>query len=316
MSFIVNIGNSKIVNLRDSVKIYYSLINKAELSIVDSNYFDALKYYLNASEYKWLNADDLFNAGIAAYLINDTSMSIYFLNSLAANGLKKTDFENREWGQSIKNDKFYKYISKDYDSIFLQSSQNSRMKFYGQQMETFYKKDQSVRGVILDKDGRPERPAPEDPNRLKIDHENRVAMLEYVSLYGFPSFKQTGFYDRMKASDASGTYWILWWHRCPDTSLEPITLKAVLEGDFPPDDYALSIERCRPLNGELTYHLTPDTFYTQKQIQQINEKRKQINLDPLEDYIRKLKFYDRDRRFLLLNDYGYGLYKVSRLNLE
>lgn len=224
----MNIVQAQTATHRDSIRSYYELINKAELAIVDSAYANALSYYKNASKYKWLNADDLYDAGIVAYLAKDTTMSIYFLNALAAYGLQKKDFEARLWGQKIRNDSLYKYIAAGYYAVYNKSTQNNTMAFYGEKMIAFMVKDQKVRGLIYDKSGRPTAPAPPDPNRGSSDHENAVAMLHYVTEFGFPSFKQTGFYDTKKAGGQSGTYWFLWWHRCPDSTLK----RSIIESRF------------------------------------------------------------------------------------
>lgn len=312
---ILNVGNAQPLGHRDSVRMYYELINKAELSIVNSAYDSALSCYVDARKYKWLNADDLYNAGIVAYLTKDTPMSVYFLNTLATYGLKKADFEERQWGEQVKNERFYQYISKYYDSVYYKSTMDSSMVFYGKKMKPFMDKDQSVRGFIFDEKGIPIAPAPKNKNTENSDHENRVAMLQYVTEFGFPSFKQTGFYDAMKISDASGTYWYLCWHSYADTTLAAVTLNAVLDGDFPPDDYALFFDVKRPFDGEMVYHTTPESSYTEEQIKIIDKERSSIYLDPLEDYVKKLEYYNKDRRFLLLNNFAFGIYKLAKSHL-
>lgn len=312
---IIDTGYAQVINPRDSIRAYYEFINKAELAIIDSAYNSALTYYVDARKYKWLNADDLYNAGIVAYLANDTAMSKHYLNMLATFGLKKADFEARQWGQQIKSEPLYQYISADYDSIFYKSAINSSMVFYGHKMKPFMDKDQSVRGLIFDENGIPIAPAPEGPNRDNSDYENRLAMLRYIAEYGFPSFKQTGFYDAMRKSDVSGTYWYLCWHSHSDTILPKITLNAVLDGNFPPDDYAIYFDVKRPFSGDMVYYTIPDSFYTERQLKEIDEKRSSIYLDPLKDYIRKLEYCNKDRRFLMLNDFAFGIYKLARENL-
>ncbi len=310
---IISTGHAQIVNPKDNIRAYYEFINKAELAIIDSAYNSALSYYVEAGRYKWLNADDLYNAGIVAYLANDTNMSKHYLNMLATFGLKKADFEARQWGQQIKSEPLYQYISADYDSIFYKSSMNSPMIFYGQKMKPFMDKDQSVRGFIFDENGIPIAPAPEGPNRDSSDYENRVSMARYIAEYGFPSFKQTGFYDAMRRLDASGTYWYLCWHSYLDTILPKITLNAVLDGDFPPDDYALYCDIKIQFSENILYNTILDSFYTEKQIQLIDEKRSKIYLDPLKDYIRKLEYRNKDKRFLMLNDFAVGINKFAKL---
>ena len=311
----VNIASSKPTSSNDSIRLYYELVNKAELAIVDSAYNVAFSCYEQARKYKWLNADDLYNASVVAYLSEDTLSSIYYFNTLASYGLKKSDLEDRQWVSEIKNEPFYKHVTIDYDSIWLFNKNNSSKVKFGKMMIPFFIKDQNVRDLICDENGLPIAPAPENPNREISDHENAIEMVKYINKNGFPSFNQTGFFDNLKTSDASGTYWYLWWHRCPDKTLLNVSLKAVLSGEFPPDDYALSIDVCLLNNEKRTYHAVPDSSYSVDLLKVIDEKRKSIYLEPLSDYKRKFEFYESDRRFYLLNDFAYGLYQLSKSNL-
>lgn len=299
------VTNSAQSTHRDSIRTYYIHINKAEAAIIDSNYEMALGHYKEAQKFKWPNGYDLLNAEIVAFLSKDTTAAMDYLNLLAMYGLKKRFVEGSRWGLTIADSPFYKYISQSYDSIYELSRNSDRAK-YGKKMSPFFIKDQSARTSQL--------PGELSDASKKSDLANRKEMADFITANGFPSFDRTGFHDTMRRLDAPGTFWYLWWHSRPDTTLlDDIALNAVLDGDFPPEDYAILIDQ-RPQNntGGSLYHSTPNLYtLTEDELSEVDKRRNEIYLQPLKEYEKKLEYRSKDKRFYLVNPMSYGLYHLG-----
>ncbi|WP_118951599.1 hypothetical protein [Taibaiella helva] len=302
---------------RDSVRVYYDMVHKAEMAIVDSNYKLALDCYKKAEQYKQFNCEDLYNAGIVAYLSKDTTAAIEYLNRLAINGLKKKNFEGNNWGRTIKDSSFYKYISRSYDSCLLVGSRSVKP-IYSQQLKSFYAHDQKVR-----------RNGTAGNSASIADAENRSVIAAFIEKEGFPSFERTGFYDTMRFLESPGSFYYIWWHSRPQvTILDTLALNAVLNGEFPPDDYAELIDqRILPGMSGSIYKTNFSTASMSKALYNVEQEtsahqtidpkttdsiRNTIYLEPLEEYMKKLIFRDKDNRFLIVNLTSYGLHKFSQ----
>jgi len=103
---------------KDSIQLYYFHINKAELSICDSNYTQALDNYLNAFSY--INSpfpNDIYNSLILNIYLRNYSDAIKLCEKLVLLGVNMTFF-NQVPLKSLKNDTvlWNSFISK-YDSL-------------------------------------------------------------------------------------------------------------------------------------------------------------------------------------------------------
>ncbi|WP_448635428.1 hypothetical protein [Pedobacter panaciterrae] len=280
---------------QDSIKLYYSNKNKAELAIIDSNYSEALVFYKKAFSYKQPNARELYNSFVVAYLLKDTINTQNFYNALALHGLEKEKFElSKNFGRTIVKDDFYIYISRNYDSLY-QRSAKTQMPKWGRILDSLYKVDQRVRSTKSD-------------NIASVDSLNRTFLSKHISKHGFPGFNQVGFYDKMLGGQAYSptTFWFVMWHaRYQYVALDNVAFQGVMSGDFPPEDYALlmdtkedpvyySILKKEVVDGKIKF-LTPlDEKY-------IDEKRAVIFLDKLSDFKKKLNYMQNgDRRFQFL----------------
>lgn len=281
------------------IKSYYALINKAELSIVDSNYGAANNFYKEAFQFKNVNDKDLFNAEIVSYMVKDTTFAIQNLNALANYGMKKMVFEGSNWGETIKNDSFYHFISKDYDSTF-QKGERSPLANYGKQLLPFYEKDQTIRM-------RNSKATKEE--RTRSDKENIIELQKFIGANGFPSFQRTGFFDKGGFSiQMFGTFYLLLWHTRPSkTTLDKIMYDAVIRGEFSPEKYAFIIDHRNDQDSNkynIIFEGQPN-LSKQKETE-INKERAKIYLEPLEDFKKKFAYCGKDNRFELIHPTVFG----------
>ena len=69
-------------------RYYDSLVNQAELKIVDSNYRQALEFYIRAFREKQYHfAHDLYNAGVCAIEIGDNNQAMHLCTALSKTGV-------------------------------------------------------------------------------------------------------------------------------------------------------------------------------------------------------------------------------------
>lgn len=296
---LLNCSISTAQKSRSKIRSYYSLINKAELSIIDSNYKRANDFYKEAFRYKEPNDKDIFNAEVVSYLVRDTIFANDNLNKLAYYGMKKMVFEGSFFGQSISTDSFYLFLSKYYDSIYAKGEASSMAK-YGQLLSAFYEKDQKVRmrSANFSKE-----------EKSESDRENVIALRGFINENGFPSFQRTGFFDKGGFSvQMFGTFYLVFWHTRPfKTPLDDITLKAVLDGAFRPDKYAFIIDhRNNADSNKYNIIFTGRSELSPREELKINKERQKIYLESIADFKRKFEYAGNDRRFELIHPTIYG----------
>jgi len=171
-------------------------------------------------------------------------------------------------------------------------------------MAVFYLRDQHVR---------PDPSKAISQSSILNDMDNRNNMFRFIKEYGFPSFARTGFYDTMRLVDAPGTFWYVWWHgRGGSTVLDKVTLEAVLDGDFPPDEYAVVMD-ARSSNEALSVFYTVPNLpgLLQPDLEEVDKRRAALYMESLADYKRKLAYRMKDNRFMIVTSACFGLYRLA-----
>lgn len=250
---------------------YYQTINKAELAIVDRDYRSAQELYRNAFNYKYPNGRDLYNAFVVAYGLKDSAEAKFYLEWLS---YKYYHF------RCDTSDAFNKYLSQNIDS-FQDAGRTEKMKITVNFYQDIFMEDQRVRN---------EQPDDNLANH-KVDSLNTKKIIAHIREYGFPSFKNVGFYSSMGSPFNNGMYWLEIWHQRPGkTDLDSMAEAAVLQGDFSPVDWA-TILSMREGKDKDPYHMlvSNDEKLTAQQIREIDKKRASIYLESLADYKKKLK---------------------------
>lgn len=279
---------------KSAIRAYYEVINNAELSIIDSNYRDASELYTKAFVLKYPNGKDLYNAFMVSYLLQDTSQARKYLIQLAQKGLKKQFILHN--GSALETS-FFNYLSKDYDSIYnnFQTIKTSRkivaLDSLGFIDQIILKPDTNLSAAEI----------------KQLQFQNLDRLRKWIVMNGFPSFTNTGFYENFNSSPRTlPTDWFLLWHVRPlTTSLDSIYINAVLDGNLRPDLYALIIDQ----RGEHYWSLLPKDFKESINRYKINEARKQIYLESIDDYIKKIKFSFHNKDFVFLNIFSILLNK-------
>lgn len=190
-------------------------------------------------------------------------------------------------------------ISKDYDSISAAAKLSERRSL-AILLNEIMEADQSVR-YQADKSKRP-----------AIDSLNVEKLASFIERYGFPSFQKTGFFEQSRRGPMMpGTVWQIMWHlRGKETKLDDILLRAVLNGDFPPQDYAVLMDQ----KGQHYYSALPKDGLKGIDKMEINEERAKIYLDQIDLYEEKLNFQLNDKRFVIIQFMAFALNFAKPVN--
>lgn len=266
---------------RKAVKQYYEYINKAEMAIVYNRLDSANIYYNKAFDFKYPNGKDLYNAFLAAFYIADYRIARKYANELAYKGMAKSYIKD-----SLLNPELYHYVLSQYDS-FQNIGRHSKMYDLAQKLRTIFNEDQAARKDI-DESKKAEVQREVFQQVAKADSINIERLKRYIDTFGFPSFEQKGFW-LTSAPNSPGVLWLVLWHFRPNpTTLDSLVHNAVLEGRFPPVDWATIIS-CRKNARDYGYNMDiwRKNSYSVDELNRINKSRAAIYLDPIEDYKMK-----------------------------
>ena len=211
--------------------------------------------------------------------MKDTNQAITHFNELARKGMKKADFED-----TLTNYSFYKFIAKDFDSIYNASKLNddtNGINFW----RDVHDLDQMARNGMH---------SHEQEILDKRNSDNIVKYLEKHSL----SFKDNGFWlKHSKPSQQNLALFLNAWHsKIKNDKLDTLLLELCLKGEFPLTDltaiylggaqYGYNKYNCEK------YFLKIWNYdkLSQQEIEGINQVREEIYLEPLLDYKRKYEF--------------------------
>jgi len=292
---------------------YYLSKNKAELSIVNGHYGDALKQYKHAFRLHAPLARDLFNAFVVAYYEKDTAAAQSYYNGLVLHGYEKRYFEGlagyNDFVTQILKDPFYAYLSRPYDSL-LAVLKRSDLPVKAAILDSIMEIDQNTR-LRGYEDGM-NRKSYRD-SLAETDHIAIRALIGYCRQYGFPGFDQVGLCEkRVKQPMNLGTFYSVFWHqRGHNKTLDAIARTAVMNGAFEAQDYAVIADQYNnrydtvlPENyASLGFRLPAGAPIDEVRV---NRDRAAIYLESLADYRKKMAFQKKDNRFYLVNMFAYG----------
>lgn len=282
---------------------YYAFKNKAELQIIDSFYQEALKNYKLAFENKYPNVRDLYNAFIVAYLVKDSISAKSYMDTMVIQGQLKDKFEKGRFGEIIKEEPLYNWLMQDYVAMHELSTKRPQ-KVLAEAYNKILEKDQQMRiGMTAPTQAQIKQ-------LIAMDSNNVREALVLINSYGFPSYQKVGLHENVTEGYAGSpnTMWLLMWHtRGANHTLNEPVKKAVLEGTFPPDDYAIIIDmqnktshyfevlpRKKDSEGRFIFEELLDES-------QINERRATIFLEPISEFKRKMEYVQNvDKRFYLI----------------
>lgn len=288
----------------DSVVRYYELKNKAELAIIDSAYPQALRYYKQAFAYKPPNARDISNALILAYRQKDSATARSCFNLLVRHGHTREKMEEEAFGRSFKTQPLYQWVTAGYEQI-RQEALQSNMPRVAAVLDSVFAADQGIRidmenGVT----------SPEQSGALvAVDCQNVAFLKQYIAQHGFPGYEQAGNFETIRKgyTNAPGTIWLVMWHtRHVPPQLNEVVHKAVLDGRFPPDEYAMLMDSQN--EQKVYYELFDKKISTDKQVsfepvpdeEEVNRRRAALYLEPVAALRRKLQYDQKGGRLFSL----------------
>lgn len=298
----------------DSIGNYYANKYAAELAIVDSNLPRALSLYEKAFSCKRPHEKDLYNAFIVSCYLKDSLHAKTYFDQLAYLGLTRWSITD-DLRQDGLDTFFMQKISMDYGKIHAESKAADFIK-HAQVMDSFYAFDQGIRQYATNTYGQIEGLKKFNDSIVTTDSINIRRMLQYVQENGFPDIYQTGFYAGNYIHISSyPMFFLLLRHirampytRINKSEIMTVAKRAVLSGQFDPRDYAFVYDESEGTNKYgmiLKTSLFEDKLGYEPlepaKLREINQARKAIYLEPMDEYIRKLEFMRRCYHFHFFN---------------
>ncbi len=208
---------------------YNRLVNKAELSVVDSNYTEALNFYQTAfSELEYPFTIDYYNALLCATFTGDYDLSFEYMYRLVDKGIEYDKFKNNKYLKPLQADKRWADFKNYYDENHQKIVSRFDIELKAE-LDSMHERDQKANR------DRYKNPA----LRYKFDstiYANIVRMKEIFEIYGFPTEEDLG----VKAfNDYQFSYFIMTTHyfqvcehfnKKDSLNYLPILEKAVLDG--------------------------------------------------------------------------------------
>lgn len=288
------------------IENYQFIINKAELTYIDGNKTDALHLYYDLLQSSKGNfCKDIYNALIISAELNEKDTFFEILQLLLVKGIPN-DLLN-------KTAEFEKYKSDSRWQEFL--SQNSKYKCPNPVLKSkissleiadqYFRKKEGSYKVFGD-------------TINKIDSLNIHFLFSLIETNTFPSEDEIG------VNNWAGIqgYEIVFHHYTQQTSLEtskpkltPIIINLVRQGKILPNRASLWLEMQNSeftagvfdiskfsINGSQTNYFYPSYTYQNKVL--IDEYRKLIYAEPIEDYYKKIAFKIKNPNTKLIFDIG------------
>ncbi len=110
----------------------------------------------------------------------------------------------------------------------------------------------------------------------KNDSVNKYLLLSIIKDYGYPSGERTG-------SDLTKVLTLHYTLEGDYTLLRTIFNKELKKGNMPPDEYARWVDRCMiNMKKPNVYGVYGKKSFCGEELEQVNRKRKEIGLTPLE----------------------------------
>ena len=172
-------------------KQYNQFVNKAELTIIDSNYIKALYFYQKAfGSVNFPFASDYYNALLCATFTNNYDLAFEYMYKLIHKGIKYEKFAQNKYLKPLQNDErwndFKNYYDKNRDTIVAGFNQELKIEF-----QEMLERDQAINRAGKNNSSL----------KYKFDstiYANIVRIKEIIDLYGFPTEEMLGiddFYD-------------------------------------------------------------------------------------------------------------------------
>jgi hypothetical protein len=306
----------------DYTKVYYPVINNAELSITQGDYSVALAYYREAFEAVGNPfARDYYNAAVCAMLVNNKKYTLNYLEALAKKGVSITYLESQPVFASLQTSKQWRKFNKKYSKYRQHYEDNVNLDLRAD-LDELYARDQYFReakgGLRVNGD-----------TINKIEAANTKKFLQWVDKYGYPSETLIGVKDTIEDLPRFSIIIQRQTKARKGYDFSKILYDAVSQGKIIPQAAAYLLEQqegvskygskayvkvsCSSCNekkplADLGRYL--EDKRSEKEIAQINERRQNLGLEPLSDYKKKVLYSLQDNRFKLAYAWSVVNYQV------
>lgn len=261
------------------------------MSIVDSNFTEAIKYYEAAFQIKTPNTKDLHNAYCAATFVKDCEKGRKYLEQLAVKGYRVPE--------SLKeNASFFECTAYGLKSKADKATEDFKYSVIGMKLDSLEREDQLVREV--------ENP---DINKMKQVDASVIKSLLYILQNESFTQVETGMWYGNPGNDYSTLFTIRWHNRGATSIIDDILLANVQKGNYDPGVYA----SLTSFNSNAMYgiYYNSSKIWTPQEIKTINKNRALIFLEHISDYEKKAKMQIQTEmlREKLINQYGFKIVK-------
>lgn len=289
---------------QDKVKQYYKLINNAELLLSQKQYHYAKEQFALAFSSKFPNDKDLYNAFLTAYYTKDSLLTRAYMNQLAYMGLSKSYFSD-----SIFAPNLYNYALAQFDSCFNAGLVNQKSPMWSVLIADFDPL-QISRKELVDDYGQI------ITERNILDSIKVEKLIQYFSLYGFPSFERVGFRGQLSSLNND---WLLYFvisleQTSQKTKILNHLLKPLLNGELRPDIYAAIQTTASNTTFSKDEFGLGHRWYTkppnEDELQEINKRRAEILLEPYSDFEQK-RLFDGQNNKRRRSQYKPNLYPAN-----
>ncbi|MFO7940997.1 MAG: hypothetical protein R6U66_14715 [Bacteroidales bacterium] len=291
-------------SVEDNYLEFYTFINDAELNIVDGNFSEAHRIYSEAFEI-WSHAPsiDYYNALLCAIKSENYEKAFNYLERLAINGWKLNYFQDNPYLTQLREKKEWKEFVSNYPQLHQTYLESLDVELINE-LDSMLKRDQSLaksnnyseylKTVIL------------NGNRIQqLIINNRMDNIFFGSensiLYSpFPIVllrHYCGVYNEAKKGYINIS------NILNDTismvNLEESMLIELRKGHLSPLAYDLAINYSSDpdMHGNNLFMAVDSVILrkilTAKEEKEINEKRANIGQEPINDYIKKIEFYNK-----------------------
>jgi hypothetical protein len=320
---------------------YYDLVNKAEISIVDSNYHIALKSYKGAFKKSTrFFAKDIFNAATCAQILKKDYLAKSYLLLLSEKGVSLSFIKKSKLLKGYFRDSIF---AASYEKMSKNFHNNLKNKVLVKKLDSLLNSDQYYRrkglynglykGIYRD-------------SIFAADKANAIALKKIIDDYGFPHEDVIGVTPFGKSKyniNSFEDFLIIILHQTNlnlTVNFRESLLKAVEEYKITPQNAAflIGLQEGRDSYGidkasfrvtlmvdSLKNHL-PDSIKSKidkwvlkkissKTEEELNINRKNINLEPLSDYRKKILYLMRNKKteFIFSDTGGHSTYATKDL---
>ncbi|WP_162053638.1 cbb3-type cytochrome oxidase subunit 3 [Pontibacter pamirensis] len=301
----------------DYTEVYHPVINVAELEIVEGNYEEALAAYQQAfAAVPTPFARDYYNAAVSAVKLGDEKQAFDYLEQLVIKGVSLPYLERQQVFDSLQTSRQWKKFEKQYPKRRKRYEEAANL-ILRDDLDELYARDQYFRqakgGLRVHGD-----------TIRQIEADNITNLLNWINDYGYPGEALIGVADTLEELPRFSIVIQRQTAARNGYDFKGILSKAVKEGRIAPQPAAylldqqagnimygsrafakISCRRCKEndKNYEKIQSLLLESM-SDEELAQTDKRRKQLGLEPLQEYRKKVLHNAEDAQFKLNYDWS------------